>query len=270
MTGTSLVSYQDRFAKDAAEIAAREARGGLSLSTEGGVFSLGQETLGPKIAVIVLDSWFANEFFIGEYDRGNPLPPVCYAFERDKSKLSPHPSMAADLSYFQPQHFPCEGCAQNEWGSAKQGRGKACKNREKLAVLPAGYFTAPKGRTPGELHLFEEPSHFAKADIVTLGVSVTSGENWSKYVSQLAVAHRRPPYAVYTEITLAPDPKSQYKMHFDMIELAPETLFETLVARVDEQLARPFQGYQAPAPEQRIGAPQPVRSAAQGLRGMRR
>jgi hypothetical protein len=272
MTGTALVSYQERFTQDAQALAERSARGAGSLSTQGGVFSLAGETLGNKVAVVVIDSWFVNEYYPpenGPFDRNNPMPPTCYAFARGKHELAPSPTMQVDLGYFKPENGACAGCPRNEWGSASQGKGKACKNRVKLAVLPAGYYAAPRPRAAPELNLFEDPAHFSKADAVLCNVPTTSVENWSKYVIQLSAAHRRPPYAVFTEMSLVPDPKSQYKMQFDLIELCPEGLFETLTRRVDTQLSQPFAGYQAPDAEARSPLMASVRTAAQGPRGRR-
>ena len=272
MAGNALVSYEERFKRDAQALAEREARSGSTISTRGGVFSVAGEPLGTRITVIVVDSWFANEYFPEDsvFDADNPIPPVCYAFGRSKGEMGPHPSMQVDLSYFTPQNATCQGCPKNEWGSASRGRGKACKNREKLAILPAGYYTPQRGRTPPELNLYDTPDHFLKADIVTLALPVTSVENWSKYVTQVAAAQQRPPYAVYTEISIQPDQKSQYKLHFEFLDLCPDELFEPIIQRVDAFLQQPFAGHTPPSEPDEGPAPAPAygraTSAARGLR----
>lgn len=262
MTGTNLINYKERFAKDAQEHAQREARQGAQLSLRGGVFSIGGQTLGPKIAVIVVDSIFENNFFNPNYpfDPDNPLSPMCYAMSRLKSDLTPHESMQADMTWFVPQSpwnmegnhpGPCSSCKKNEWGSSERGRGKACQNRERLFIIPAGYYQPPKPRAAPELHLFEDPAHFRTADVIGLRLPVTSGESWAKYVTQLATSHRRPAYAVFTEITLIPDPKTQFKAAFELIEMVPDSLFEIVTARVNAQLMAPFPVFTAPTAEQR-------------------
>lgn len=277
MTGTALVSYEERFARDAADHAQREARSGARLSVAGGTFSLGGMQLGQQIAAIVLDSIFENNYYNPNfgYDPDNPLPPVCYAISRTKKDLAPNPAMQSDPTWFIPQNWPagqnypgpCEGCPRNEWGSSEKGRGKACQNREKLYLLPAGYYQPARPRAAPELHLFDDPAHFAAADVVGLRLPVTSGEAWAKYVTSLASAHRRPTYAAYTEIRVVPDPKSQYKLQFELIELCPDALFEVLTKRVDAQLAIPFETYEAPTAEQRSPQAPQQRSAAGYARG---
>lgn len=272
MVGTSLVAYEERFAQDASDLAAREARSGTFISLEGGIFSVNKETLGREICVIVIDSYFEFTFFPPErkFDRDNPLPPVCYAFSREKAALEPHPSMQADLSYFRPQFSQCKGCPWNEWSSSARGRGKACQNRERLILLPAGYFAAKRGSRDTELQLFDDPQHFARADAVSLRLPVTSVELWSKYVTQLASTRRRPPYAVYTRIFTEPNAKTQFKVNFEFLEECPDSLFETLTSRVDGQLAQPFAGYTPPDAAANVidqsGSPQ---GRVHGLRGLR-
>lgn len=281
MTGTAIVSYQERFEKDAAAAAQREARSGVNLSMRGGTFQLGSQSLGQQIAVVIIDSYFENNYFnpAFPYDPDNPLPPICYAFAREKQDLAPHHTMQSDMSWFNPQSpwnvqagapSPCSTCKRNEWGSSERGKGKACQNRSHLTIIPAGYFQPPRPRAQPELKLFEDPAHFATADAVNLRLPVTSGENWSKYVTQLSASHRRPPYAVFTEIYLEPHPTSQFKVGFDMLGLLPDELFETITKRVDMQATIPFPPFTAPTAEQREGAAQPAaRTAAAGF-GRRR
>jgi len=257
--GTELVSFRERLVADATAAAAREQRSSAMLSLQGGVFAIGGQTLGSRIIAVVLDSYFANEFYDPSkpYDPEDPQPPVCYAFARDgKHEMRPHESMQADLTFFKPQspwdmnvNAPglCSGCVQNKWGSQPGRKGKACKNRETLTLLPAGFFQPPKSRGgTSEPTLFDDPAHFAKADAVGLKLPVTSGANWAAYVTQLAASHRLPPYGVYTEIYLENDPKSQYKVKFDMLGELPESLFEIVMRKVDGVISTPFKGYEPP------------------------
>lgn len=259
--GTEVVSYRARFEKDALEAAAREARSAQKLSLKGGTFTLGGQNLGQRVIAVVLDAVFENSFYDPTipYQEENPMPPICYAYGREsKQDMRPHESMQKDMAWFRPQsawdaekNWPglCSGCPMNEWGSQPGRKGKACKNRESLTLLPAGYFQPAKPRAAPEPHLFDDPEHFAKADTVGLTLPVTSGLAWATYVTQVSAAHRLPPYAVYTEMWIEPDPKSQYKVKFDMLGELPESLFEIITRKVDAAKETPFEGY-AP-PEQR-------------------
>ena len=258
MTGTALVDYRQRFEKDAHEAAAREARSAPRLSLRGGTFTLGGQNLGQRIIAVVVDAVFENAYYNPAlpYQEDNPMPPICYAYAREsKADMRPHESMRNDMTWFQPQSAwdmaagapgLCSGCPRNEWGSAPGRKGKACKNRESLTLLPAGYFQPAKPRAAPEPILFTEPDQFAKADTVGLMLPVTSGVLWATYVTQLAAARRLPPYAVYTEMYIEPDPKTQYKVKFDMLGELPESLYEIITRRVDTAIAMPFEGYTPP------------------------
>ena len=277
MVGTALVNYRERFEKDAVEAAAREQRSSPKLSLRGGTFTLGGQALGQRIIAVVIDAVFENSYYDPSipYADDTPMPPICYAFAREtKQDMRPHESMKADMTWFRPQspwdavaNWPgtCDTCEWNKWGSAPGRRGKACKNRERLTLLPGGYFQPAKPRAAPEPHLFTDPEHFAKADTIDLTLPVTSGGGWATYVTQLAAAQRRPPYAVYTEMYIEPDQKSQYKVHFEFMGELPEELFEIITRKVDAQKEMPFEGYQppeAPAPFDQSGGFNPRGGAA--------
>jgi hypothetical protein len=249
---------RERLEKDAQEAAAREARTSPKLSLKGGTFTLGGQNLGQRIITVVVDAVFENAYYDPTipYQEDNPMPPVCYAYARDsKQDMRPHESMQNDRTWFKPQsawdsekNWPglCSSCPMNEWGSQPGRKGKACKNRETLTIIPAGYFQPPKPRAAPDAQLFTDPAHFAKADSVGITLPVTSGVNWAMYVTQVASAHRLPPYAVYTEMFIEPDPKSQYKVKFDMLGQLPEELFDVVTRRVDAAKDTPFEGYSPP------------------------
>jgi hypothetical protein len=67
--------------------------------------------------------------------------------------MGPHPSMQADAN-FQPQSDLCKTCEHNQWGSADKGRGKACQNRRRLTMIPAGVFMPKRGSRDFDLEIF--------------------------------------------------------------------------------------------------------------------
>lgn len=261
-TGTAVANIDERWAQDAQRAAEAEPlQSGTWLSAKGGQLAIGDEVLpGAQAALIVLDSISENTFYQGRYDAENPMPPICYALGRDGEEMFPHiESMKKDQSYFMPQHIVggqiagCDGCPMNEWGSADQGRGKACQNRRRLAVIPAGYYQPKRGSRDMDLHLFTEPEHFQRAEVAFFKLSVTSVKNWANYVHQLASVHRRPPHGVVTQLRIVPHQQFQYEAIFEPIELVPNELAEIIIGRHDDMIKQPFQGYQAPTPEQRSG-----------------
>src|ERR1700761_5118895 len=147
MTGTNLVNYNEKWAQQAAQYAEQEKLvGGTFISTRGGTLSIGEEVLpGNQMVVIVLDVVNENTFYDNKFDPDNRQPPLCYAFGRSADEMAPHESMQVDLEYFQPQAETCSVCPHNAWGSAEKGRGKACQNRRRIALIPAGYYNPRRG-----------------------------------------------------------------------------------------------------------------------------
>lgn len=248
MTGRDIVNYDEKWARDAQTYAQQEAvSGGTFLSTRGGVLSIGEESLpGNQACVIILDVLKENTFYAGKFDPDNAVPPICYAFGRDVDEMAPHPTMQADLEYFQPQSDTCAACPHNEWGSAEKGRGKACQNRRRLQLIPAGYFSAKRGSRDFDLEVFTDPKHFQTADMASMKLPVTSGEILAKYINQIAASAHRPPHGVITRLFIEPDAKYQYVVRFEMIEEVSDDLADVIFARHDEAVAAKIQGYQVP------------------------
>jgi hypothetical protein len=181
---------------------------------------------------------------------------VCYAFGRDEDEMQPHEAVEEKESE------ECSSCPQNEWGSANEGRGKACKNRRRLAVIPAGTFNKA-----GEFEAFDEDAAFSKASIAYLNLPVTSVNGYGAYIKQLSGALRRPPHAVFTRIALVPDEKSQFKVVFELIEAAPDAIIPILIQRnketkelIEFPYAKVDDRQQAPAKKGRQAAAPPQRS----------
>jgi hypothetical protein len=234
---TALVTYDAKRAAAAQAYVEQThaAPAGDMLSIKGGLFSLGENSLGDQIVVCVLQSIYENTYFEGKYVEGVPAAPRCYAYGRPGDEMAPHISMAEHPDHFVPQHVTCNGCPKNEFGSADVGEGKACKNRVRLALIPAGQYTPrPKSRD-FDLDLHDGSTqdgieHFAHADALVLKIPPTSVKNWNEYVRKLA-AIGQPPYGVATRIWLERHPKFQYLVQFEMIEPIADESFDTLHTR---------------------------------------
>lgn len=187
---------------------------------------------GNKMDVVVLASRLENQFYEGDYDASTPQAPSCYAFGTDEDTMVPHEKVETK------QADGCAGCPMNEWGSAEKGRGKACKNVRRLAMIPADVLDG------GEDAIKDAAQAFMK-------VPVTSVKAWAGYVNQL-VALNRPPLAFVTEISVVPDPVSQFKVSFRAKESIEDgTTIGTLLDKADKSEATiefPYQqAEQAPA-----------------------
>lgn len=257
--GTEVTKYDAAFAKMAGDYVSGERVTGSFISTKGGVLTFGEEQLpGNQMCVIILDYVQERTFYAEKYepDREVALPPVCYAFKRneDPEEMAPHPSMQADLTYFKPQNDICKTCPNNDWGTADTGRGKACSERRRLALIPAGYYTPRRGSRDFDLHLITDPEHYASADIAYLKTSVTSVKDLARYVTALASSLHRPPLAVVTRVWLEPDPKTQFKVKFEMIEQLPVEMYEIIMKRHEEAKAGIIFGYPPPTGSDVAGA----------------
>jgi hypothetical protein len=269
--GKQLVNYDAEYAKRAARFADQERlSSGSFMSVKGGILSLGEEVMpGNQACVIILDAVVENTYYGEAYVEGAPQPPTCYAYARgadEIDRMGPHPTMQIDLNYFKPESSTCKACPQNEWGSAEKGKGKACQNRRRLAMIPAGFFKPKRGSRDFDLELFTEQKFFASADIVMLKLPVLSVKNWSRYAQQLiAPPLSRDPSGIITRFWVEPDTKAQYMVHFEMVDKVPPELYETIEARRLEAEASIMRGYNPP------DETQPQRAAPQGsLRGLRR
>jgi hypothetical protein len=130
---------------------------------------------GNQVAAIVLDSVFENTYYEHDWKPGHIENPTCYAFGRTEDELGPHPAMQDDPDHFVPQHDECAGCPMAEWGSAKRGTGKACQQRRRLFMVPAGMFERAKNGGY-DLTLVDDPEELAAFDPALLKVPVTSDE----------------------------------------------------------------------------------------------
>ena len=265
-----ITNYDKAWAEQASQYASQEKLvSGAFLSARGGTLMLGDEVLpGNQACVIILDAIFENTYYAGKFDPDVKAPPVCYAFGRGpegQAEMAPHESMQADLSYFEPQSTDCASCKWNEWGSADTGRGKACQNRRRLSVIPAGYYKPKRGSRDMDLEIFDDPQHFKTAEVVSVKLSVGSVKPWSQYVNQIATIPR-PPHGVITRLSVESDPKYQFLYQFEMIEELPDTLIQTIMVRHEEAMKSIIQGYRPP--EER--APAHTENPRGSLRNLRR
>lgn len=237
------VNWAEKFAKVANEQAAAERPDNQFISFKSGVLSYNETPAKDnKIVVVVLGSCFENGYYPGKYDPKKLKSPDCWAvgFSDD---LVPGKTNKGLEDLTDQQHEKCEGCWANEWESAEEGKGKACKNSRRLAL------TFP-------------PHLGVDSEIMYARLPVTSVKNWSKYVTQLAAVIKRPTWAVLTEIHVVPDMKSQFQVQFSFVGLLEEVELEgasKLYTNLVEEGNMLF-GYSKNAEEE---AP-PAKSAATG------
>ena len=272
--GTALEKYQKRMATAADDYADEEKTGGSFITTRGGILKYGEEELpGNEMVVVILDSIHENTYYPDKFDPDLMLPPKCFAFGRTEKEMEPHDNVPDpddnEDSYFELQADFCDECPLSEWGSADTGKGKACTNRRRLAVIPGGRFVASgKRKSETSMEIFEDADHFRDADIAFLKLPVTSTKAWSKYVHSLRKEHQAPPFAVLTHVYVEPHEKNQFEFFFDCIEVIEDPdILEILFARNEEAKGAIEQPYSEPTDEE---MEQPKAKAKAGLSGLKK
>ena len=263
-TSTAVMSWQDRMAQEAKVAAGMEesTATGQFFSLKSGVLAFNDAPLpGNEMGVIILDGVLENVFYEGAYDPDTPQGPSCFAFGREEKTMAPHKIVIENNSSQAGASGLCEGCEMNEWGSAAIGKGKACRNVRRLAMIPAG--TIENGR----FKAFTEGDHFETAGIGFMKVPVMSVKGYAAFVKQVAGALNRPPFAIFTRVKVVPDDKSQFRVVFEPISQVPDELMDIILRRHDEArlaIESPYTPYDEstappPPPKRGLKAQQPAK-----------
>lgn len=221
----AVMNYSEELAKYAKASAETEASVALGkfLSVKGAKLSFnGNPIPGNKMNVVVIDSVIEHHYYEENYDVDNPSSPVCFAFGREEKTMAPHDESQAK------QADACKGCPQNEFGTARVGKGKACKNIRRLSLITE-----------------DALSDVENAEVAYLKVPVTSVKAWAGYVQQLNSAMSLPPLGVVTEISVVPDDKTQLKVGFKFVEKVGEAALGAILAKRKTGEAALMQPYSA-------------------------
>lgn len=205
-------SHAEKFAKFMKRDKASAAEAGWPyVSTAGSlpVMTLGDRELGDgdgALTVIVLAARRVNSYFADPYEQGVMQVPSCGAtagVEWEGADVESQMAPPADLKTKEAD--TCKDCEFNAFGSAIQGKGKACKNTVRLACLLPETATKKDG--------------LAKAEGVLISVPVASVKSWAKYVAHVNGSYERPVNTVFTTITKVLNPKTAgFTFNFDMAQ----------------------------------------------------
>lgn len=194
-----------------------------------------------KMGVIILDSLLENVYFEEEFDPDVIAAPTCFAHGRLEKDMKPHDLVVAAG---QAQFAQCAGCPKNAFGTADKGRGKACRNTRRLALVPAGTLDGNDKWVP-----FTKPDQFATSVIGFMKLPVTSVKPYSAFVKQLAGVLHRPPFAIFTKIAVIPDKDTQFKVTFEALGNVPDSLMDVILKRNEEAAALIAQPYSLESPD---------------------
>ena len=173
----NIVSIQDALRAQVANMAGRimPATGNAIRVSQDKQISLPDGTkVEGALELVIVDFVAVHNFYEGKFDKNDIKPPSCFAIGTDPRNMVPSPNSPNK------QASECQTCPMNQWGS--DGKGKACKNGRKLAVLP--------------------PDANEDTPIWTLGVSPTAIKGFDGYVAGVARTFGMPPVAVVTTVDL--------------------------------------------------------------------
>jgi len=236
---------------------AEKAVSGLKgISLRGGVLTVDEQPVpGNELDIVVLVAVHENQYHTKPFDPNTPQIPDCYAFG-DPDADEPEDSMAPHEEAEDKQgddNGMCANCWANQMGSAQVGRGKACKNVRRLALVTADALGSAEDLADTEVRVMKVP--------------VMSVKGWALYVrNTLNEELHRPYWGVVTTIKVVPDPKSQFKVTFTFKELIDfdDELFAALEkkqAEIKPQLVAPYIKMEEAAPPPPRGRGAPARPA---------
>lgn len=108
------------------------------ISNSGKKFTLPDGTvLGSSMKAVILGYVDASAYYPGQWDPNNYSPPVCWAVGMPGTALKPSKKVE------KPEAGACADCANDAFGSAQVGDGKACKNEYRVAVVVPGFVEMP-------------------------------------------------------------------------------------------------------------------------------
>jgi hypothetical protein len=254
---TALVNYEQQMEAQAEKATNQEKGGGFgkSFSFKGGILSFdGAPIKGNQIPVLVAGSMIEKALYEGRYDPNNIEPPVCFAFSDDVDTLAPNPEDVADL-----KNDDCETCPFNQWGSADVGRGKACKDIRRLALIPAG--TIAKN---GDIEMVDDVKTIQKAEFGYAKLPPTSLNAWASFVRGVASTLKRPPHGVFAMMSVEPDDTNQFKVTFEALDMVPSKLLPAIMPRHEEAMKELVRPYTYPTEEQKADRAKQAKKGARG------
>ena len=218
-----IVNYEDQMAAEAKAVAKTERVSADRFTTASGILSyMGTPMPDNQMDVIILAAMAENVWYSGTYDADNITPPDCFAIGEPGDAMYPHEDVP------KPFNPDCKSCHNFEFKSAPNKKGKACKEKRRLACIP--YSDKLEDLTTG--------------DLAMLTVPVMSVKNWSQYVNAVAAKHHRPSWGMVTRVKVVPDPKSQFRITFQEIQPLDSDYFAAVNGRMEAaktMLATPYE-----------------------------
>lgn len=237
---TEVAKYDQILAERLKARKTKEAKTGgeqNKINTRGGILAYkGNNFPGNKIVAVILSSAFEHALYTGGYDADNPKSPICWSVGLDVDELAPNPAVAA---VGRAKAETCAECELNRFGSADKGRGKACKNVRRLALIGAGEVDktgAVKKIYKSEDDLLGDPQ------VAYMTVPVTSVKNFKAYLNKIDAAYGIDCVGMYTLIGVELTPDA-FTITFEALERIPAELLPRILDMAeaqDEEILYPY------------------------------
>ena len=200
---------------------ARQQEAALTLRNTGAYISFknailkvdGQAVPNNVADVRVLSAISERSYYAEEFDSDVVQIPDCYALDSSE----PH------LDAKNPKSDSCGDCPMNKWGTARRGKGKACREGARIIVVPAN------------VPLKSAPMYTAKIPVTSLG-AVTA------FTSRCSQAGKLSGEFV-TTLGVVEDKKSFFKVQLTLKELTSEMDMQALMAKQDQAYELAMQPY---------------------------
>jgi len=215
---TEVQTWEEVCKAKAAQQAAQRAAlstGPKFLSFRGGILNVDKVPIPDnKLDVVVLTFIAENSYYRGKFDPTATQTPLCYAVYQSLEDMWPSDDVK------EKQADNCKECPHYQWGSDPQGgRGKACKTRYRIAVIP-GSIESEQDILGGELRYATLP--------------VTSCKDFDTFASKCEMVLGRPMFGVVSTLSVVPDAKTQYRVGLNPIQSIPGHLMNAVLRRIDE------------------------------------
>lgn len=184
----------------------------ITVNNKKNLFIMPNEQEVEEFEALIVDFAYRNDYYIGAYNPKEITPPACFAIASNAAELVP-----SENSPMKQNESDCATCQQNQFGTATNGGGKACKNTVLLAILP------PDVEEVGE------------HDIWVLKTSPTAIRPFNKYASKVSQMNL-PIGVVRTRFYF--DPELDYaSIRFEAMGVEPECI-DTVMERKEEAKQR--------------------------------
>lgn len=199
------------------------------ISLKGKKFTVGEDKLGTQLKVVILADVFDYSWYDRPYDPSSDevFPPACFAIGDDVNGMEPHADSPVQ------QSDVCNTCPKNEFGSALQGKGKACRNGRRILIASVA-----------------EDNSVNFGDLAIINMSPTALRGFSKYVKSISTIKRLPVWSVVT--VLGFDEDSSFPIltasYHDVVRGADIEVIARRLQEFKQEVSRPYDTstYEAP------------------------